>query len=122
MASAVPTSPAAATGRRESGVQHERKQRRGIALDRDLLCGLLHLAPRDRLAEARAAEGAVVLRRGRNRNRKVEAAAELVPPQRVVLRDAAADDERTRPLRPEREVREVGLVTELVDAEVAMVL
>src|SRR5207247_10207216 len=61
-------------------------------------------------------------RRRRDVDRVVEAASELVPPDRVVLRHAPADHQRAGLLRAEDDVRELGLVAELVDRECLVIL
>src|SRR5213078_4463182 len=93
---------------------HDRKDRGRVSLDRDLPRVLLDLAPRDALADAGSAQASVPLRRRRDVDRVVEAAAELVPPDRVVLADASADHEGSRLPRVEDEIRKLRLVPQLV--------
>src|SRR5581483_12098138 len=83
----------------QRGRHHEGQDHRGVPLDVDQARVLLDLAPRDGLLQARAAEAAVVLHRGRDVDRVVEPDAELAPPDDVVLADAAAHHERAKLLR-----------------------
>jgi len=52
----------------------------------------------------------------------IESAAELVPPDRVVLRDASPDHQGTRFLRSEHQICEFRFVAELVDREILVIL
>src|SRR5437867_4351342 len=95
----------------------DRQNRGRVSFDRDLLRVLLSLSPRNALADARPAEAPVPLRRRRDVDRVIEAAPELVPPDRVVLAYASADHERSRLSRIEDDVRKLRLVPKLVDRE-----
>src|SRR6267378_5076220 len=101
---------------------HDRKDRCGIALDRHLLRILLDLAPRDPFPQPRAAQTPVPFRRGRDVDGMIESTAKLVPPDRVVLRDASPDHQSTRFLRTEYQIGEFGLIAELVDRETLVIL
>src|SRR5437762_2418595 len=109
-------SPFSARAAERRGNQ-DRQNRGRVSFDRDLLRVLLDLAPRNALADARPAEAPVPLRRRRDVDRVIEAAPELVPPDRVVLAHASADHEGSRLPRIEDEIRKLRLVPKLVDRE-----
>src|ERR1700704_3571841 len=107
---------------RERGGNHDREDRRRVAFDRYLSRGLLDLAPGNPFSHPRAAQAPIPFRRRRDVDRVIEPAAKLVPPDRVMLRDASSDHQGTGFLRTEHQVGQVRLVAELVDREALMIL
>src|SRR5207245_3340883 len=101
---------------------HEGQERGRISLDRDLPRGLLDLAPRDPFPNAGPAQTPVPLWGRRDVDGIVEPASELVPPNRVMLRDTTSDHQRARLFRPEDDVGEVRLIPELVDRKLLVLL
>src|SRR5438445_552647 len=116
------TSVRLAGGAVERRGDRERQERGRISLDRDLPRGLLDLAPRDPFPNAGPAQTPVPLGSRRDVDGMVEPASELVPPNRVMLGDAASDHQRARLFRPEDDVGEVRFVPELVDRKLLVLL
>src|SRR2546428_1217830 len=106
----------------ESRRDHDGQERGCVSLDCDLAGGLLHLSPGNPLSNAGPAQRSIMFLCGRDIHREIEPAAELIPPDRVMLGDAAPDHQRVRALGGEYDVREISLVTELLDAEILVFL
>ena len=94
----------------ESGPDHERQEQGDIALHGRVASRRLDLPPGDRLAGPGAREAPVPFHGRREVERRVQSAPELVPPDRVVLRDPAAEEDRAGALRSVDEVGELLLV------------
>src|SRR2546422_3382129 len=101
---------------------YQRQDGRSLCVERRGLRTLLHLSPRDRFSDLCPTQRAVVLDSGRDVAGVIEAALEEVPPQDVVLADAAPNNHSARALGPIDEVREVVLVLDDVYPEFSVLL